>query len=107
MPTTAEPLPPTEERASSGPDLIVRVADAKARLSELIQRAERGDRVVIARGDTPVIELVPLPRAKRAFGTLLARVPGLDLVAVHAVAEDDWTEGELEAFEGDLENELR
>lgn len=107
MPAAAEAAPPSEERTVSSPDLVLRVADAKARLSELIQRAERGERVVIARGDTPVVELSPLPKAKRAFGTLLTRVPGLDLDAVHAAAEDDWTGDDLDAFEGDLENELR
>ena len=89
------------------PDLIVRVADAKARLSELIARAERGERVVIARGDVPVVTLAPVRRQRRVLGALLDIVPDLDLAAVEAGAQDDWTEEELDDFQGDLENELR
>lgn len=41
----------------------VNVAEAKARLSELIDRALAGEEVVIARRDVPVIRLVPEPAA--------------------------------------------
>lgn len=37
----------------------VNVAEAKARLSELIDRALAGEEVVVARRDVPVIRLVP------------------------------------------------
>lgn len=37
--------------------LTIKIGDAKTRLSELISRAEAGERVVIARGETPVVEL--------------------------------------------------
>ena len=33
-------------------DLVVKIAEAKSRLSELIRRAESGERVVISRGAT-------------------------------------------------------
>ncbi len=39
------------------------VHDAKARLSELIALAERGDEVVIARGSVPAVRLVPVVAA--------------------------------------------
>jgi prevent-host-death family protein len=39
----------------------VDVAEAKARLSELIDRALAGEEVVISRRDVPVIRLVPEP----------------------------------------------
>lgn len=45
---------------------------AKTVLSRLIKRACAGEEVVIARGDTPVVRLVPLGTAprKRRFGAL-------------------------------------
>jgi prevent-host-death family protein len=39
----------------------VNLAEAKARLSELIDRALAGEEVVISRRDVPVIRLVPEP----------------------------------------------
>ena len=107
MSAAAEAAPPSEERTVLSPDLVVRVADAKARLSELIQRAERGERVVIARGDTPVVELSPIARSDASPIGIFAQLGiAFDLDEVHAAAEDDWTEENLDAFEGDLENEL-
>jgi antitoxin (DNA-binding transcriptional repressor) of toxin-antitoxin stability system len=45
---------------------------AKTDLSRLIKRACAGEEVVIARGDTPVVRLVPVaqPVRKRMFGAL-------------------------------------
>ena len=45
---------------------------AKTNLSRLIKRACAGEEIVIARGDTPVVRLVPLatPQRKRMFGAL-------------------------------------
>ena len=39
---------------------IVKIKDAKAHLSRLIARAERGERIVITRAGKPVAELRPL-----------------------------------------------
>lgn len=49
---------------------IVTVHQAKTTLSRLIQQALDGEEVVIARGDTPVVRLVPLAAEApaRAFG---------------------------------------
>jgi prevent-host-death family protein len=45
------------------------VAEAKARLSELVQRAARGEEIVIARNGRPQARLVPMPaRRERAPG---------------------------------------
>lgn len=38
--------------------MIVNISDAKAQLSKLVERAERGDRVVIGRAGRPVAVLV-------------------------------------------------
>jgi prevent-host-death family protein len=39
---------------------LVKVHEAKTNLSKLIARARRGEEVVIARGKTPVVRLVPI-----------------------------------------------
>ena len=39
---------------------MVNVAEAKARLPELIERAARGEEIVLARAGTPRARLVPL-----------------------------------------------
>lgn len=44
----------------------VNIHDAKTRLSRLVARAERGERITIARGGKPVAELGPVSRKKRA-----------------------------------------
>ncbi len=45
---------------------------AKTDLSRLIKKACAGEEIVIARGDTPVVRLVPveMPVRKRRFGAL-------------------------------------
>lgn len=46
------------------------VAQAKARLSELIQKAMLGEEVIIAKDHKPVLKLVPLePRPRRRPGS--------------------------------------
>jgi len=58
------------------------VHDAKTNLSRLIADALAGGEVVIARGNIPVVRLVPLePRGRRQFGALKGRIamdPGFD-----------------------------
>jgi len=46
------------------------VHDAKTNLSKLIESAERGEEIIIARGKHPVVRLVPVEPApkKRPFG---------------------------------------
>jgi prevent-host-death family protein len=45
---------------------FVNVHAAKTRLSQLLARAERGERIIIARDGKPVAQLGPAPKAKRA-----------------------------------------
>ena len=51
---------------------VVTVHAAKTNLSKLIERALAGEEIVIARGDQPVVKLVPLQAKppKRQAGTL-------------------------------------
>lgn len=46
-------------------DKFVNVHAAKTRLSQLVARAERGERIIIARNGKPVAQLGPAPKAKR------------------------------------------
>ena len=48
----------------------VNLADAKARLSELVSKAERGQETVITRRGHPVARLVPIAPPKKAFRSL-------------------------------------
>jgi prevent-host-death family protein len=50
---------------------ITTIHDAKTNLSKLIERAERGEEIIIARGKKPVVKLVPVEEAPKK------RVPGL------------------------------
>lgn len=54
----------------------VNVAQAKARLSELVAAAVAGERVVIARRGTPLVTLVAMDsaRVKPVFGRLAGRI---------------------------------
>lgn len=46
------------------------VAEAKAKLSELVAAAERGEEVIIARGGRPVVRLVPAGATDVRLGLL-------------------------------------
>lgn len=48
---------------------LINIADAKARLPELVERAARGEEIVIGRNGKPKARLVPLPARRQ-------RVPG-------------------------------
>lgn len=58
------------------------IADAKARLSELVQRALAGDEVVIARDHRPLVRLVPVAPSDAP------RVPGTGKGRLVRIAED-------------------
>lgn len=58
---------------------IYTVHTAKTNLSKLIERAEAGEEIVIARGKKPVVRLVPLGvpahvLRRRAFGVLKGKL---------------------------------
>jgi len=44
---------------------VVNIADAKAHLSRLVARVERGERIVIARAGKPVAELRPVRNVRK------------------------------------------
>jgi prevent-host-death family protein len=54
----------------------VNIADAKARLSELIEAAQAGEEVIIARRNVPLVRLVRVraSKAKPVFGKLRGKI---------------------------------
>jgi prevent-host-death family protein len=74
---------------------IVNVHAAKTQLSKLLERAEAGEEIVIARGGKPVARLAPLRGARPP-----ARKPGLLAGRVHMATDFDAPLGEddLAAF---------
>lgn len=58
------------------------VAEAKNRLSDLIERAARGEEVIITRHGKPVAELRPLPAAPRPVSAA-----AVDWLASHRVGK--------------------
>lgn len=44
---------------------VVNIHAAKTQLSQLVKRAERGERITIARNGKPVAQIGPAPRARR------------------------------------------
>jgi len=55
---------------------IVTVHRAKTNLSRLIAQALAGEEIIIARGDTPAVRLVPVEQMepRRRFGALKGRI---------------------------------
>jgi prevent-host-death family protein len=71
--------------------------EAKTKLSQLVERAESGEEIVIARNGTPVVRLVPVRRASS-----LTAVRGAWRGRVHMAADfDDPAEEIADAFAGE------
>ena len=73
------------------------IHEAKTQLSKLIAAAERGEEVIIARRDKPVVRLVPVeqPKSKRQFGSMKGRA------SVGPEFFEPLPEEELKLWEGD------
>ena len=52
----------------------VQIAEAKAKLSALLERVEAGEEIVIARRGKPVARLIPEPRANRSAADVFREV---------------------------------
>jgi prevent-host-death family protein len=51
--------------------MIINLSEAKAHLSELVQRAYQGEEIIIAKNNLPLVELVVhRPKSKIVFGLL-------------------------------------
>jgi prevent-host-death family protein len=58
---------------------VINIHAAKTRLSQLVARAERGERIIIARAGKPVAELGPVPRSRNRRAGLSPDDPLLNL----------------------------
>lgn len=55
--------------------MIVNISEAKAQLSKLVDRVFHGEKVVIAKNNLPLVDLVPhQPEGKRKLGLLRGKV---------------------------------
>jgi prevent-host-death family protein len=74
----------------------VTIHAAKTTLSQLIERAQAGEEIIIARGDVPVVKLVPIAveAPARRPGTLR------DLVRVPEAFFEPLPTAELDAWDG-------
>ena len=54
---------------------VVNVHEAKTHLSQLLERVNAGEEIIIAKSGKPVARLVPLERRKRKLGFVAGTVP--------------------------------
>jgi len=73
LPSTGKPANPVQ----------VNLYEAKTQLSSLVERASRGEEIVIAKAGKPMARLVALPEDPQ-----LPRRPGQNLLGITYVAED-------------------
>ena len=51
------------------PSQHYKLADAKARFSEIVQKAMLGETIIVTKENRPVVKIVPIKPLKRAPGT--------------------------------------
>jgi prevent-host-death family protein len=56
---------------------LVNVYEARGQFSKLLDEAEAGEEIIIARNGTPVVRLVPVTPPKRRLGRWRSHVPNL------------------------------
>ena len=79
----------------------VTISEFRARLAEMVGRAERGEEVVIARGRQPVAKLVPLQtRRRRRLGVLRELMSDHALTALVEAIERPLSARDQAALEG-------
>lgn len=63
--------------------MIINIAEAKAHLSDLIQRACQGEEIIIAKNNQPLVELVAhQPKSQIKFGLLENDTATQDLLKI-------------------------
>jgi prevent-host-death family protein len=55
----------------------INMHDAKSQLSRLVERAQAGEEIVIARAGSPAVRLVPVAGRVRRPGALAGRIRGV------------------------------
>ena len=83
---------------STGP---IPISEFRARLAEMVGRAEQGEELVIARGRHPVAKLVPLrSKPRRRLGLLKQVMSPEDLAALTEAVEAPLSSADQAALEG-------
>lgn len=77
----------------------VNIFEAKARLSEYLDRASRGERIVVCRHNKPVAELRPVASV-RTEPRPIGRLPGRPAFDVPASFFEPMADDEIETWEG-------
>lgn len=67
----------------------VNMLEAKTKLSQLVEAAERGEDVVIARNGVAVAQIVPVRKRKFTFGFLKGQVPPVSDALLFAMSEEE------------------
>jgi prevent-host-death family protein len=78
--------------------MLVGVFEAKTRLSELLERAERGEEIVITRRGQPVARLTPVTHRPDKVG--LERLFAENARVRRSLPAADWAELKLDRDEG-------
>ena len=94
-------------REAAGTSEPIAVSEFRARLSEMVRRAESGEEVVIARERQPVAKLVPLRRKmRRRLGLLKDLMDAQRLTALAEAIEKPLSPADQAALEGKQTDEL-
>ena len=88
------------DEAPRTPPASVTISEFRARLAEMVGRAERGEEVVIARGREPVAKLIPL-RRRRRLGVLKEMLSAQELAAFTEAVEKPLSPSDQAALEGE------
>jgi prevent-host-death family protein len=78
-----------------GRPIQIPIHQAKTHLSRLIERACAGEEVIIAKGDVPMVRLVPVqqPAARRVFGSMRGQIT-IDEAFFEPMSEEELREWE-------------
>jgi len=67
----------------------VTIHAAKTKLSQLIEAAQAGEEIVIAKGSKPVARIVPIPQKRFVIGLLKEQLAASDPDFFEPMSEDD------------------
>jgi prevent-host-death family protein len=98
----ANPIPPPVTQLTK--TVQVNLYEAKTQLSSLVERAAKGEEIVIAKAGKPMARLLPMAAEKRAAEPLPF---GQNLLGLSKIPESFYEDIPIEYFLGDQEDPLR
>ena len=63
--------------------------EAKTKLSQLVEAAERGEEVLLARNGVPVAQLIPVHKSRFKFGFLKGQIGPIADELLFAMSDED------------------